>query len=101
MRDWTRTPTGFVDCKPIEKRQYDQLRIRHSHEDGGWTLEAHIAFSLIEEILGVELDFTHRWECNFYKCGDETPFPHWGAWSEVSQLNFHLPQCFGYLQFDK
>jgi hypothetical protein len=39
------------------------------------------------------------WRANLYKCGDKTSHPHWGAWSPVDALNFHLPRCFGFLRF--
>lgn len=34
---------------------------------------------------------------NFYKCGDKTPLPHYGAFSPVDSLEkgFHNPPCFG------
>ncbi len=38
---------------------------------------------------------------NFYKCGDETEFVHYGAWNKIESPvpNFHLPEYFGELQF--
>jgi len=34
---------------------------------------------------------------NFYKCGDETPIPHFGMWSPVDNEtpDFHRPEFFG------
>ena len=34
---------------------------------------------------------------NFYKCGDETPIPHFGMWSPVDNEtpDFHRPEYFG------
>jgi hypothetical protein len=40
------------------------------------------------------------WRGNFYKCGNETSHPHWGAWSPVTELNFHLPASFGTIQLN-
>jgi hypothetical protein len=34
-----------------------------------------------------------------YKCADQTSHPHWAAWSAVNTLNFHVPDCFGAVQF--
>ena len=40
------------------------------------------------------------WRGNFFHCGDETPFPRWGAWSGVGErLDFHQPDRFGMLLF--
>ncbi len=38
-------------------------------------------------------------KCNFYKCGDLTPVPHYGTWNPIAAdiPNFHLPEYFGSL----
>ncbi len=38
---------------------------------------------------------------NFYKCGDDTRYKHYGVWSEIltEKPNFHLPEYFGELVF--
>ena len=40
---------------------------------------------------------------NFYKCGDETAFPHYGMWAEVDSAvpDFHRPEYFGILNIEK
>ncbi|MHB8829215.1 MAG: carbohydrate-binding family 9-like protein [Syntrophales bacterium] len=42
------------------------------------------------------------WRANFYKCADNTSHPHWLTWSPVDcpKPNFHLPQSFGFLEFE-
>lgn len=39
---------------------------------------------------------------NFYKCGDETPYPHYLSWNpiETDTPNFHRPEFFGKLIFN-
>ena len=65
-----------------------------------WFLEFSIPFAALEKYVGALGDISGQtWQCNFYKCGNETSHPHWGAWSEVNELNFHLPACFGSIQF--
>ncbi len=59
-----------------------------------WELVVSIPFTLMgldpknlpEKILG-----------NFYKCADETEFPHFVSWSpiELPEPNFHCPEFFG------
>ena len=39
------------------------------------------------------------WRMNAYKCGDATSHPHWISWNPVRELNFHLPEDFGVLEF--
>lgn len=39
---------------------------------------------------------------NFYKCGDETEFKHYGMWNIINnpKPDFHLPEYFGKIIFD-
>ena len=68
--------------------------------DGCWQVTAAIPTALLCKILGVETipfgkGYTFRG--NFYKCGDETPVPHYGMWSPVGteKPDFHRPEYFG------
>ena len=40
---------------------------------------------------------------NFYKCGDETEFKHYGMWNLIDnpKPDFHLPKYFGKIIFEK
>jgi hypothetical protein len=42
-------------------------------------------------------------KANFYKCGDALPSPHFLAWQKLvsDTPNFHLPEFFGSLHFEK
>jgi hypothetical protein len=67
-----------------------------------WFLEFAIPFAVLVKYAGSLGEAGGQsWRGNFYKCGSETSHPHWGAWSEVTELNFHLPACFGVLRFQK
>ena len=66
-----------------------------------WFLEFSIPFAVLEKYAGPLGEIEGQsWRGNFYKCGNETSHPHWGAWSPVHELNFHLPACFGSIQFE-
>lgn len=60
-----------------------------------WEIRAEIPFTVLSKIYG------HRkveyLEGNFFKCGDETPMPHYGMWSPslTDQPDFHRPEYFG------
>lgn len=43
-----------------------------------------------------QLLFRDRAKCNFYKCGDDMPVPHYLCWNNVvsETPNFHLPNFF-------
>jgi len=67
-----------------------------------WFLEFSIPFAVLTKFAGPLGEIAGQtWRGNFYKCGNETSHPHWGAWSTVQELNFHLPECFGRITFEK
>lgn len=69
---------------------------------GGYTVEFSIPFAFINGVLGGDAPQAGTvWKCNFYKCGDELPNPHWGSWSQMlcPELDFHKPEFFGDLVF--
>ncbi|MDR1805211.1 MAG: carbohydrate-binding family 9-like protein [Clostridium sp.] len=66
---------------------------------GLWGLLFTIPLGLLKELYGADFSF-HDGQAmrgNFYKCGDKTPLPHWGAWRPVTENppGFHNPECFG------
>ncbi|MBQ8016189.1 MAG: hypothetical protein IJ264_08415 [Clostridia bacterium] len=69
-----------------------------------WGYEIFIPDSLVSSLYGVE---HHTNECrmkgNFYKCGDGTDFPHYGAHFPVKTENpdFHRPEYFGNITIRK
>ena len=68
--------------------------------DGFWGAEAFFTLDFIKQAFGVSRfcrgDVIKG---NFYKCGDETPQPHFGMWSPVctETPDFHRPEYFGEL----
>jgi hypothetical protein len=71
------------------------------HGSDAWTLEYRIPLALFRTIYGLEVRPGHRAAANFYKCGDETEVPHYGAWSPVDtpSPDFHRPEFFGEVVF--
>jgi len=64
-----------------------------------WFLEFSIPLAMLEKYAGKLGKIAgQNWRGNFYKCGNETSHPHWGSWSPVNDLNFHLPASFGSIQ---
>jgi len=65
-----------------------------------WRLQCAIPLSVMEHYVGRIGDLRNQtWRGNFYKCGDKTSHPHWASWAEIDELNFHLPRCFGEIEF--
>lgn len=63
-----------------------------------WTVEYSIPFTFIEKYFGkLDIGPGYRLEGNFYKCGDETKYPHYGCWNpiKISSPDFHRPEFFG------
>lgn len=74
--------------------------------DGDWTLKYYIPFSFIKEMYPDlealsqgNTSFVAR--ANFYKCGENTDYPHLAAWSDIKteKGDFHVPDFFGQLIF--
>ncbi len=91
----------------LTQREYKTIR-RHStlerksfEEKKGvfsWELTVAIPFT----VLGIDPNFLpEKILANFYKCADETEFPHFLSWSpiDVPQPDFHRPEFFGELYF--
>lgn len=79
--------------------------IHQQFEDGkqicDWTMYLEIpkramGFSDQETLTGKTI------RANFYKCGDETPEPHFISWSPIDlpKPNFHVPEFFGILELE-
>jgi hypothetical protein len=110
ITDHRRVGDGFAAYTPLPESDGAQVLRRSSlpsvvePEMPGpveWTLQFRIPHALLEKYAGPTGELSgQRWRANFYKCGDETSHPHWAAWSPVSELNFHLPECFGEIRFE-
>ena len=70
---------------------------------GRWALAYRVPLGLFRALYGREVEPGHTSMANFYKCGDETEFPHYGAWSPVGtpRPDFHRPEFFGRLVFGR
>lgn len=68
-------------------------------EQWGWELL--IPLSMLAQIYGITSFHTGDViKGNFYKCGDDTPQPHYGSYTEIqaAQPDFHRPECFASMQ---
>jgi hypothetical protein len=65
-----------------------------------WQLNFFVPFDVLEGYVGTLGEVRgQEWRGNFYKCADEGSHPHWGSWAPVDEFDFHLPRCFGGIQF--
>ena len=68
--------------------------------EGFWGVEVLFTKDFIKQTFGVSRFCAGDViKGNFYKCGDETPVPHFGMWSPVDNPtpDFHRPEFFGEL----
>jgi hypothetical protein len=101
---------GYKNYTKLTPEEGAQIRIYHSlpavvdpeiQEETLWRLEFAIPFSLLAQHVGPLGNVAGQaWRANFYKCGDQTSHPHWASWMAIDELNFHLPRCFGTIQFE-
>jgi len=65
-----------------------------------WRLGFFIPFELLTRVTdAAKPEPGTIWQANFYKCADSCSHPHWASWQPVYELNFHLPECFGKIEF--
>ena len=109
VEDPTRTEQGLKRYTPVPVEWGRQVVVRSSlpavvePEIAGpvlWHVRYQVPLALFEAFVGDAGRGGAVWRANFYKCGDKTSHPHWLAWSPVSALNFHLPECFGELALE-
>ena len=111
IEDATRVPGGFARYQPVSAEWGRQVQIWHSlpavvdpeiADPVTWGIGCRVPLALLEAYAGPLGERSDQvWRANFYKCGDRTSHPHWGSWAPLTALNFHLPECFGELVFEK
>lgn len=107
IEDATRTPDGFAKYQKVPETWGRTVQIWHSlpavvePELAGpvtWGVGYRIPVALFEAYTGPLGQLSGQtWRANLFKCGDKTSHPHWASWTPLTQLNFHLPECFGEL----
>lgn len=91
------------DKTPIHQILSDLPAVRAEKGNGKWSVDAFFTLGQIETLFGKGAFQKGDEFCgNFYKCGDETPIPHYGMWSpvELEKPDFHQPAFFGTFVID-
>lgn len=86
--------------KPLVFQYKSKLKLKTQIEKAHWSAEFEIPFSILKEIYNKQKALKiKKLYGNFYKCGDETKYPHFGMWNDIDEKahNFHLPIYFGQL----
>jgi hypothetical protein len=108
--DPTRGPNLFKDFVRIPEKIARETKVQSSlprivdpeiSESLDWSLQFFIPFTLLEKYVGAIDDTRGQiWRGNFFKCVEQNSHPHWASWSPVDEFNFHLPRCFGTIEFE-
>lgn len=100
-----------TDVIKIERRDFEQIAVAHTlpkivtpeiQDTLTWIVEYRMPYSILRKYTNVTIpEEGTQWRGNFYKCADNSSFPHWLTWSSVDydRPNFHLPDYFGDLVF--
>jgi hypothetical protein len=97
-----RTPIAQADLEGFEIVTSVKRPVSGYHGAEFWTLTYRLPLGLFEKHYRSNIMAGQAARANFYKCGDETEIPHYGAWSPVrsAQPDFHRPEFFGRLFFE-
>jgi hypothetical protein len=101
------------ESKKLPEEEIKQIVIAHSlpeltdpeiKEPVEWTLEYKIPLTLLEKYSKVTRPAKGvQWRANFYKIAENSSNPHYITWSKIDKPkpDFHVPQSFGILKFEK
>ena len=82
----------------LTEEDVESLGIKAEVRESEWEVIYTVPFALIEKYIpGYQFTDGMEIRANFYKCGDETEYPHYGLWNpiDVVEPDFHRPEFFG------
>ncbi len=96
---WDRIHLAQEECLPVVVST-ETGQIDADSGDVCWRARLRIPWSWLAALFpALSAKPGARLRANFYKCGDETPVPHYGSWSKVESgtPDFHRSEYFGQL----
>ena len=90
--------TGRKDKTPIHELTKDLPAVSAKKDPDRWSVRVFFPDAFIAQLFGKDVFRAgDRFLGNFYKCGDETPHPHYGMWSPIDadHPDFHQSSFFG------
>ena len=110
VTDARRVGGVLAGCERLAEAEGQSVQVRSSlparvepelRDPVEWQLAFYIPLAVLESRLGALGPIGGQsWRANLYKCGDKTSHPHWASWAPLAERNFHLPECFGTLDFE-
>ncbi len=96
--------SGRHDRIPVLEKCWDSLpEVNVTVEEDWWQIEYLLDIERLEKAFGkIDINRGAKYRANFYKCGDETEFEHYGMWKPVEKPtpDYHCPETFGELILD-
>ncbi len=103
------SPTGNrIDSKPVDFSDYKSMIMPGAmldYDNDFWEVSFNVPYCFIKNYFPeFNPDNTSYIKGNFYKCGDETIYPHFAVWSnidttKVTKPNFHVAEYFRKIAF--
>lgn len=83
------------DYKVLELKDIESLNIQATIQENSWEINYTVPFELIKKYIP-DYRYTNKIRANFYKCGSQTEYPHYGVFQHPGTLkpDFHRPECF-------
>jgi hypothetical protein len=110
IEDPERVPGGFKKFTRLPAQVGQKIQVRSSlpkvidpeiAAPTVWQLSFFAPFEVFEQYVGpLGKVRGQRWHGNFFKCMEDGSHPHWASWAPVDEFNFHLPRCFGAIDFE-
>lgn len=90
------------DLKDIKVVTSIKKPVEDYHGSSSWKLYCALSIKVLEKYSNRKF-IAEDAIGNFYKCGDETEFTHYGMWNPIESPtpDFHLPEYFGKIIFAK
>ena len=99
-------PIGTLHCKigpgragrSLVPQEIERPHVNCTIQPDRWSADIFIPIASVEALFGKNtFPAGDLLRGNFYKCGDDTAFPHYGMWNPVQteRPDFHRPEYFG------
>lgn len=94
------------DSKPIDYSEFKEIiGVKVNRKENSWDVSYKVPYKLIQIYMPEFAKAEHGCiSANFYKCGDETKYPHFAVWNHidpqvVTKPDFHVVKYFKIIKY--
>lgn len=94
------------DSKPIDYSEFKEIiGVKVNRKENSWDVSYKVPYKLIQRYMPEFAKAEHGCiSANFYKCGDETKYPHFAVWNHidpqvVTKPDFHVVKYFKIIKY--